>query len=171
MDHGLTFKKKKKKQTEICLPAIGEGPGAPAGKRVGGFIWAHSGGRPGPTPQAQPAVSTQPGTPSPMHRYSPSHRQWQPQKTGHTLLGQMVSRWWWWQGEGSRDHPGLACLQVTEPVAQTYIQQIPPQAWCYWILKSTTCMSRESTGIMSPVEGLCPKREAGAKGARGSLGR
>lgn len=50
----------------LCLPATGEGPKASAGKRVGGYIWAHSGGYPGPMPQAQLAVSTQPASPSAM---------------------------------------------------------------------------------------------------------
>lgn len=50
----------------LCLPATGEGSEAPAGERVGGYIWAHSGGSPGPAPQALLAVSTQPGSPSPM---------------------------------------------------------------------------------------------------------
>lgn len=135
----------------LSLPATGEGPEAPTGKRVGGYLWAHSGGYPGPTPQAQLAISTQPRTPSPMHSHCPSHRHWQQQKMGQALLRQMVSRWQW-QWEGSHDHPGLACTQVTEPMAQNYIQQLPPpQPWCYWVLQSTACMAQESTGSVSQV--------------------
>lgn len=60
-----------------------------------------------------------------MHRHCPSRRHWQQQKSGQALLRQMVSRWWW-QWEGSHDHSGLACTQVTEPMAQNSIQQNAP---------------------------------------------